>query len=90
MVTLLFYFAASILHLLTRDKVFATMSDHIYCSVGGYREDCDKYKGSLTVSSVVTAGAAMLFLLVNLCHLMYMIHFQTVKQTIKKRLFSAC
>ena len=84
MATLLLYFAASMIHLKTRDQTFTKMAKHIYCSAGGYREECNKYKAFLLAPSVVTTIAVMLFFLINLCHLLYVIHFQTVKETIKK------
>ena len=69
---------------MTRDEAFAKMAKHIYCSAGGYKEECNKYKTSLTAPSIVTAIAVMLFLLINICHLLYVIRVQTVKKTFKK------
>jgi len=85
---MLSYFSAHMVHLMTKDELVTNTDKYVACSLGGAREECEEYKmaavKSLDTTLVLTTIAILLYSMINFTHLMYVIHFQTVKETMVK------
>ena len=64
---------------------------YIFCSTGGYREECDAYKekafDSFTSRTILGVFVLLLISFLNYSHLMYVVQFSSIKKKIMK-LFS--
>ena len=75
-------------HLMTKDRLVANTDKYVACSLGGAREECEKYKTEavklLDTTLVLSSIAIMLHSMLNFTHLIYVISFQDVKKAMKK------
>ena len=88
MLTMLIYFITVVAHLLATDTLTASTNKYLVCSAGGDREQCEEHReraeASLIGAISLTMLIVILYSLVNLSHLVYVIHFPTVKKTIQR------
>ena len=62
--------------------------DHVACSIGGYREECEVFRENLKQSSipllVVTSIVVIFTSFCNIVNLIFVLQFSNVKKWIKK------
>jgi len=75
-------------HLMTKDELVASTDKYVACSLGGAREECEKYKMEgvkiLDTTLVLLTIYVSLSSMINLTHLLYMISFKAVKDAMRK------
>jgi len=85
---MLSYFSAHLVHLMTKDELVANTDKYIACSLGGAREECDKYKEEgvklLDTALVFLTISILLYSMTNLMHLLYIIRFKALKDAMRK------
>ena len=89
--TLIMYTVELIVHLRGVDRLVATFDDYAVCSAQGSRDACQelhkKYKDAYVPLFVLGVVIHTLFSMINISHLVYMIHFQTAKKAIFRLCF---
>jgi len=62
--------------------------DHVFCSIGGYREECEVFRENMKQSSipllVVNSIVALFTSFCNVVNLIFVLQFSSVKKWIKK------
>ena len=86
--TLFVYLTMLIVHIRSINGIATAYNKYVLCSAGGRREECDKYldqyNAKLTPVTLLIMITFILSPLINLSHLMYMIHLPTVKRAFQK------
>lgn len=87
MLAVLVTFITVLSHLLATDEITTSSNKFLVCSAGGDREDCvehrERAENSLVGALVLTMITTALYSLINLSHLVYVIHFPALKEAVK-------
>ena len=87
-VTFFVYFCAVVAYFQEADKYSTNIEKYIFCSAGGFKEECEmhreKAERSVVPSTVLIIIGLLLYTFINVIHLLYVVHIPTVWNSIRK------
>ncbi|XP_065911428.1 uncharacterized protein [Dysidea avara] len=87
-ITFFMYFCAVIAYLQEVDEYNANIGEYIFCSAGGFKEECEIHRvraeRSTVLSTVLIIISLLLYTLINIIHLLYVVHVPTMLDSIRK------
>ena len=87
-ITFFMYFCAVIAYLQEVDEYNANIGEYIFCSAGGFKEECEIHRvraeRSTILSTVLIIISLLLYTLINIIHLLYVVHVPTMLDSIRK------
>jgi len=91
-INFLVYLTALVVYLYVLNKYGVSFFDYQVCSAGGFKEECEVHREKIEdlyiPSTVMSMLSVILFSVINFCHLMYVIHYQSARKTLRNALKS--
>ena len=91
---MMFVIYARVTFLLSIDDYNTHTDNYIFCSAGGYNEECEVYREdaeqTLTATFVLTIFVGILLSFLNLSHLLYVVNISNFIKGTKKCVVACC